>query len=131
MDCGNHGATAESTPSGTPRLVPVPDVDALDAWLPQPGLVILFLHDPGCPTSRAAYQEVARLGAEVALIDVRRARAVSAHIEMRTGVRHESPQLILLRDGRAVWSPAHRAITTETVARACGMCRSRRASAHT
>jgi bacillithiol system protein YtxJ len=100
------------------RFVPVPDVDALDDWIPRAGPVLLFLHDPRCPTSRAAYGEVARLGGEVALVDVRRSGAVAAAIAARTGVRHESPQLILLRDGRAAWAASHRAITAGAAARA-------------
>lgn len=98
------------------HFVPVPDVDALNRWIPRAGLVLLFLHDPGCGTSRAAYKEVARLGGEVALVDVRRARDVSAEIQARTGVRHESPQVIALRDGRPAWAASHRATTVGAIA---------------
>ena len=101
------------------QFVPVPDVDALDGWIPRAGLVLLFLHDPSCPASVAAHREVARLGGEVALVDVARAHDVKRAIEDRTGVRHASPQVIVLHGGRVLWSASHFAITAAAVERAC------------
>lgn len=43
-----------------------------------------------------------RLEADIPLIDVRRAHALSRAVEERTGVRHESPQVIVPRRGRLV-----------------------------
>ena len=99
-------------------FVPVPDPDALDDWLPRSGITLLFLHDPGCPISRRAYWEVARVGGEAALLDVRTAPALADEVERRTGVRHESPQAIVLRHGRPVWSASHYGVTETALARA-------------
>ncbi len=107
----------------TTQFVPVPDVATLKPWLSGPGQSILFLHDPNCPTSLRAYAEPAKIGGEIALIDVRHTRAVSGQIEARTGVRHESPQVIVLEDGRVVWLASHRAITTAAVVCASGIGR--------
>ena len=107
-------------PEETTRFVPVPDADALDDWLPRAGLALLFLHDPGCPISLRAYWEVAQVGDEVALIDVRAAPALAGEVERRTGVRHESPQAIALRDGRPVWTASHGGVTARAIARATG-----------
>ena len=118
---GSDGVGATAT-----RVVPVADSAALDPLLArsQAGSVVLFLHDPGCPISRAAYRQMLRLGGEIPLVDVRRAHDVSRDVEERTGVRHESPQVIVLRQDRAVWSASHYAITTRAVAdalrEACG-----------
>ena len=101
------------------RFVPIPDLAALDDWLPRTGVAVLFLHAPHCGISVRAYRQVARLGGEVALVDVSRDHDVKRAIAERTGVRHESPQVIVLRRGRAVWSAAHFAITTAAVAQAC------------
>jgi len=100
------------------RFVPVADTAALAPLFVASRAVptILFLHDPGCPISRAAYRQMARLGDEIPLVDVRRAHGISRAVEERTGVRHESPQVIVLRQGRAVWSASHYAITTQAVA---------------
>jgi transposase InsO family protein len=49
-----------------------------------------------------------------------RERTLSRRIADRTGVRHESPQAILVERGRAVWNASHGAITRESLAAALG-----------
>jgi bacillithiol system protein YtxJ len=80
--------------------------------------VIIFKHSVTCPISSAAYEQMTRLGAEVALIVVQKARDISQEIAKRTGIRHESPQAIVLRNGASVWNASHFAITSEAVSRA-------------
>ena len=101
-------------------FTPVRDVAALDPLFArsQDRPVTLFLHDKGCPISAAAYRQMTRLGGEIPLIDVRRAKDVSRAVEARTGVRHESPQVIVLHHGRAIWSASHYAVTAQAVASA-------------
>jgi bacillithiol system protein YtxJ len=99
------------------RFVPVPTTTALDALLErshqQP--VLLFKHDPYCSISSLAHDQLARLGGEIPWIDVADDRDVARAATERTGIRHESPQVILLRDGKAVWSASHFDITTSAV----------------
>jgi len=99
------------------RFIPVADTAALAPLFVASHAVptILFLHDPGCPISRAAYRQMMRLDRDIPLVDVRRAHGLSRDVEERTGVRHESPQVIVLRQGRAAWSASHYAITTRAV----------------
>jgi bacillithiol system protein YtxJ len=104
-------------------FLPVPDVAALEALFAQSheGAVLLFNHDPGCGRSRRAHRELGAVGGDhgaIGLIDVRVARAVTAELARRTGVRHESPQVLVLRDGQAAWSAAHGAVRAEAVERA-------------
>jgi bacillithiol system protein YtxJ len=80
--------------------------------------VVLFKHSTTCPISSAAYRQMSRVGGDVSLVVVQRARDVSSEIEARTGIRHESPQAIVLRHGRAVWSASHFDITRDAVERA-------------
>ncbi len=47
---------------------------------------------------------------EIILIDVRRFPRLGREVAARTEVRHESPQVIVLRDGVAVWAAHHRDI---------------------
>ncbi|CAN5143634.1 MAG: bacillithiol system redox-active protein YtxJ [Pyrinomonadaceae bacterium] len=81
--------------------------------------VVLFKHSLTCPISAFAYGEMSRLAPDVAeataLVIIQRARAVSNEIAARTGVRHESPQAIILRNGTAVWTASHYDITAEAV----------------
>lgn len=85
---------------------------------------VLFLHDRWCPISANAYREMSSLdqGAieKTVLIDVTRGRELSRAIEERTGVRHESPQVLVLRDGKAAWHASHFAITATAVGAALG-----------
>ena len=115
---GASAGGALKEPLVTTRFVPISALDALDDWLPRAGVVVLFLHAPHCGISVRAYDQMASLGGEVALVNVARDREVKRAVAERTGVRHESPQVIVLRRGRAVWVAAHGAITTAAVARA-------------
>jgi len=83
--------------------------------------VLVLKHSIACPFSGSAKREVdkfleAHPEAEVYLVVVQEQRPVSNELAERLGVRHETPQLLLLRDGRAerVWS--HGAIEREEIA---------------
>jgi bacillithiol system protein YtxJ len=78
--------------------------------------VVIFKHSLTCPVSSGAYEQMADFEGEVALIEVQRARELSREIEQRLGVAHESPQVIVLRNGQVVWNASHFDITTEAVA---------------
>ncbi|WP_322797405.1 thioredoxin family protein [Tepidiforma sp.] len=97
---------------------PVGDAAGFDALVAASGAqsVVLFLHDPWCPISARAYREMERLGGEVALVDVSRAKRLNREIEARTGVRHESPQVLVLRHGRVTWHASHGRVTAAAVA---------------
>lgn len=85
--------------------------DGLDAVAAAP-VAVLYKHSPRCGASHAAESEVARFaGAHpeipVFRLDVVRSRALARLAAARFGVRHASPQVLLLRDGRAAWSGSH------------------------
>ncbi len=77
--------------------------------------VIVFKHSATCPVSAAAYSEMSRIEPDVSLLVVQRARELSREIEARTGVQHESPQAIILRNGQAVWNASHWSIRANVV----------------
>jgi bacillithiol system protein YtxJ len=79
---------------------------------------VIFKHSLTCPISSAAYERMEEFDGEVALVEVQRARPLSAEIENRLGVAHESPQVIVLSKQQAVWSASHFAITAAAVAAA-------------
>lgn len=82
--------------------------------------VVLFKHDYACPTSVRAYWDLVTVPGEVSLIDVERHHALSQEVAARLGVRHESPQVIVVRDGQAVYAASHRHISPEAVPRSAG-----------
>jgi bacillithiol system protein YtxJ len=80
--------------------------------------VLLFKHSLTCPISSAANAQMRKVAGEVSLVVVQKARDVSREVEARTGVRHESPQALVIVDGRAVWTESHWGITAEKVEQA-------------
>ena len=87
--------------------------------------VMIFKHSLTCPISATAYRELERYLAERhdesavhVLVEIQNARDVSAAIAERTGVRHESPQAIVLRDGEATWHASHGRIRRDALAAA-------------
>lgn len=77
--------------------------------------VIIFKHSNTCSISSAAYREMEKLGSQVNLLVVQSAREISRELANLTGVRHESPQVIILRDGKAVWNASHFDVTARDV----------------
>ncbi len=89
--------------------------------------VVVFKHSTTCPISTHAYREMERFRVSgdaatarggIALVVVQQARAASQQVAAQTGVRHESPQAIVLRGGQAVWTASHYDITADAVAAA-------------
>lgn len=79
---------------------------------------VLFNDDPFCPISAFARRQMKQVAAEVHVIDVARANHLAQELAQRTGIKHESPQVIIMVKGQAVWSKSHRAITREAVEQA-------------
>lgn len=77
--------------------------------------VVLFKHSVTCPISSGVYHEVSGVEADVNLVIVQKARDVSNEIAGKTGIRHESPQAIVLKNGKAVYHASHYDITAEDV----------------
>ena len=81
--------------------------------------VLLFKHSRTCGISCEALDElhahVAESGARAAykVITVQSHRRISDSAAERFGIRHETPQAILLRDGRPVWNASHFRITAQ------------------
>jgi len=80
--------------------------------------VVVFKHSTTCSISAAAYIEMSRFDGYVAVVEVQRARSLSKEIERRTGVVHESPQVLVLRKGKAVWNASHWKVKADEVQRA-------------
>ncbi|MBC8031287.1 MAG: bacillithiol system redox-active protein YtxJ [Pyrinomonadaceae bacterium] len=102
------------------HFVRVKDTESLEALTARSkdGPLVIFKHSLTCPISSAAYEQMARFDGEVALIEVQVARQLSREIEAKLGVRHESPQVIVLNKGQVAWNASHYKITAEAVAEA-------------
>ena len=69
--------------------------------------VVIFKHSNACGISSAAYREMEKIEGQVNLLEVQSARDVSRELADLTGIRHETPQVIVLKDGKAVWNASH------------------------
>lgn len=101
-------------------------LDALDAALAASAtrLIVLFKHSRTCGTSAQAYDEVTTLlddeglAADVYVVTIQSSRGVSNAIESRFQIRHESPQVFVVHDGRVAWHASHFRVTATAIARA-------------
>lgn len=114
-----------------PDLIPLQNVADLDRLLSESHArpVLLFKHSYTCGISAEALDElVDHLNAEItaagmpdpqyALVTVQTHRDVSNAVTARLGVRHETPQALLIRDGRVVWAASHFRVTADAMQKA-------------
>ncbi|MEL6124546.1 MAG: bacillithiol system redox-active protein YtxJ [Bacteroidota bacterium] len=84
--------------------------------------VIIFKHSTTCGISAGAKNrlesgwEAIPEDATLYYLDLLSYRAVSNAIADRYGVRHESPQIIVIRDGKASYNVSHHAIQPQAIA---------------
>jgi bacillithiol system protein YtxJ len=93
------------------------EIAQLDEWLRQSaaGLVIIFKHSNTCGVSARAYREMAKLSEPVGIVTVQKARPLSNEIEGRFELAHETPQVLIVCDGKLAWSASHFRITADAV----------------
>jgi len=85
--------------------------------------VWIFKHSLTCGTSAAAWSQYQSFvagrpaddPATYAAIEIQRARPVSNALAEKSGIRHESPQALLFRDGRVAFHASHWKIKKETL----------------
>ena len=69
--------------------------------------VVIFKHSTSCGISAGVYREVETVSSDVNLVVVQRNREISNEISHRTGIRHESPQAIVIVRGSPVYHASH------------------------
>ncbi|WP_110932239.1 bacillithiol system redox-active protein YtxJ [Paenibacillus bouchesdurhonensis] len=86
------------------------------------GPLLLFKHSTRCPISSGAHREVEAYLSQspneavtYGVIYVVEDRGVSNAAAERLGVKHESPQAILVKNEQAVWHTSHSDITSEAL----------------
>jgi bacillithiol system protein YtxJ len=100
-------------------MKPVQDERELERAFGEPWALV-FKHSTRCPVSTAAHREVAEFRrrhpeAPVYVVHVVEQRALSNALAARTGVRHESPQAIVLADGKVLWADSHEGVAADAL----------------
>jgi bacillithiol system protein YtxJ len=98
-----------------PELTHVKHLDELERLLDESHErpLLLFKHSHACGASAEALDELVdhlnadTLDARYAMVTVQTHRDISNAVAARLGVRHHTPQAILVRRRRAVWSASH------------------------
>ena len=112
-----------------PRLTAVQRIEELETLLTQSGTrpLLLFKHSYSCGISAEALDElVGHLDSAggttkqpdsplYAMVTVQTHRDISNAVAARLGVRHETPQALLVRDGQVVWAASHFRVTAAAV----------------
>jgi bacillithiol system protein YtxJ len=90
--------------------------DALKGSSEKP--LLIFKHSTSCPISAGAHEELmhfiedtAVAPVDFAIVHVIEERPVSNAIAEQLGIKHASPQAILVKDGQPVWDTSHWHIT--------------------
>jgi bacillithiol system protein YtxJ len=114
-----------------PHLIHLHDIDTFDRLLTDSHTrpLLVFKHSYSCGISAEALDElVDHLNTDVvaagltepqyAIVTVQTHRDLSNAVSARLGVRHETPQALLIRNGRVVWSASHFRVTAEAMKKA-------------
>lgn len=106
-----------------PNLIQLNDVAQVDQLISasDPRPLVIFKHSRSCGTSAQAFDELldhldaSEADARYAIVTVQTHRDVSTAVSRLLGVRHETPQALIVQDGRVVWSASHFRVTAEAV----------------
>jgi len=78
---------------------------------------VIFKHSTRCSISSVAKSRLERAeapeGIDFHYLDLISYRSVSNTIAERFGIYHESPQILLIKDGRCIYNESHTAIDME------------------
>jgi bacillithiol system protein YtxJ len=99
-------------------IVPIGDTTAADIAA-RGGRTVIYKHSPTCSLCGWSNYKLGQLaeqdGLELLLVDVWTQRELSQDIAEHFGVRHESPQILIIDDGEVTWHASHRGVAPERV----------------
>ena len=79
--------------------------------------VVIFKHSSSCRISAHVLEQVDTIGADINVVVVQHSREISNAIESRTGYRHQSPQVFVIKEGKAVYQASHYGIDPSAISR--------------
>lgn len=78
--------------------------------------VVLFKHSNSCGISAHIRYLLEEIDGDIHTVTVQLNREVSSDIAERTGHRHQSPQVIVIRDGKSIHHATHYSIDPKIIA---------------
>ncbi|MCO0597131.1 bacillithiol system redox-active protein YtxJ [Peribacillus butanolivorans] len=84
---------------------------------------LLFKHSLTCPVSAEAYEQYEKYVAaneelKTAYLAVQEARPLSNYVAETFDIKHQSPQVILFKNGKPAWNESHWRITYDSLTKA-------------
>jgi len=85
---------------------------------------VIFKHSPTCGISAQAFESLTEwlMGsvpdADFYVVPVQASRALSTQLSQRFGIRHESPQVMVINHGEVAWHGSHFRATATAIAAA-------------
>jgi bacillithiol system protein YtxJ len=100
--------------------------DQLDRALAQSSQrpAVIFKHSPTCGISAQAFESISDWlkgevpDADFYIVPVPASRALSTQLAKQFGIRHESPQVMVIDRGQVVWHGSHFRATASSIAAA-------------
>ena len=95
---------------------------ALDESARRP--LVIFKHSPTCGISAQAFESISEWmthetrDADFFIVPVQASRGVSTLLAQRFGIRHESPQVMVIDRGEVSWHGSHYRATADSIATA-------------
>lgn len=89
--------------------------------------VLILKHSTSCPISANAYKvfqqfardsELSASKLDFSLVKVIESRPASLYLAEKVGIKHQSPQVLLIENGGAIWDDSHWQISIKNLAKA-------------
>ena len=87
----------------------------------QSNMTVIFKNSTACPVSATARREFRKFAEscgdsiQLYMVDVIAKRQLSEEVAERTGIRHESPQILVLKSGTVTWHGSHWQVTKKNI----------------
>ena len=89
---------------------------------------VIFKHSITCPISEMAYMNLHAgvhngvISESVHLVRVQNHRELTRLIANETGIHHESPQILIIKNGKVVYHVSHNRIDAKSISHAISSC---------
>jgi len=86
--------------------------------------LVIFKHSPTCGISAQAFESISEWlrgevpDADYCVVPVQASRALSTQLSQKFGIRHESPQVMVIDRGKVAWHGSHFRATATSIAAA-------------
>src|SRR6478736_7785392 len=98
-------------------FVEIADIESLERFISEAGETpaIVFKHSNTCGISARVYREMSQVTRPVGIVIVQQARDVSDEIERRFGIQHETPQTLIVKGDKVLWTASHYAVKLQAI----------------